>query len=90
MSILSVPLEALPLMQPAMTSAAKPDDELKSRGLVENDRKALRLVAPWHAETFRHSRTGELLFAACDCMLDRDHSYAERMLWPAGLMKRDS
>jgi hypothetical protein len=90
MSILSVPLEALPLMPASTESANRPDADTASRAVAENDRRALHLTAPWHAETFRHARTGEVLFAACDCMLERDHSYAERMLWPAGLMSRDS
>lgn len=87
MSILSVPLSALPPTHPAV---AQPDDELTAPGLLDNDRKALHLSPPWHAEVLRHARTGEILLTPCDCMLGRDHDYAERMLWPAGLMKRDS
>lgn len=58
--------------------------------VAENDRMALRLTYPWHAEYLRHARTGEVLVSACDCNLDRDHSYGERMSWPQGLMRRAS
>jgi hypothetical protein len=63
--------------------------ELAAIGLTENDRMAMRLTWPWHAEIMTHARTGEKLLSACDCMLERDHSYAERMSWPAGLMQRE-
>jgi hypothetical protein len=63
--------------------------DLDTAGLIDNDRKALRLTPPWHAEVYTNARTGEVLLAACDCMLERDHSYAERMSWPAGLMQRE-
>jgi hypothetical protein len=89
MSILSVPLEALPLMQNGRKFAEQPDDELTHRGLVENDRNAMRLAPPWHAESMRNARTGEVLLTPCDCMLESDHGYAERMAWPAGLMQRE-
>jgi len=94
MSILSVPLTALPLTSPESLPAFLPAvdpaaPELATAGLTENDRMAMPLSSPWHAETLRHARTGEVLLVACDCMLDRDHSYAERMAWPAGLMQRD-
>jgi hypothetical protein len=66
------------------------NSKISDTGVAENDRMALRLSYPWHAEYLTHARTGEVLVSACDCNLERDHSYAERMSWPQGLMQRAS
>jgi len=85
MSIVSVPLTALPPQHPTKL----PESDVTTVGVIDNDRKALRLAPPWHAEVMTNTRTGEVLLSPCDCMLDRDHSYAERMSWPQGLMHRE-
>ncbi|GAA4169747.1 hypothetical protein [Gryllotalpicola koreensis] len=90
MSIVSVPLTALTSTTLSAHPASRRVDSPATTALVDNDRKALHLTAPWHAEILTHARTGEVLLTPCDCMLERDHSYAERMSWPAGLMQREA
>ncbi|HEY0247613.1 MAG TPA: hypothetical protein VGC45_05060 [Gryllotalpicola sp.] len=59
-------------------------------GITDNDRMALRLTPPWHAEVVTHARTGDVLLVACDCELGDDHSYSDRRAHTEGTLKRAS
>ncbi|WP_022881863.1 hypothetical protein [Gryllotalpicola ginsengisoli] len=54
------------------------DIYLAGETIADNDRLALRLTPPWHAETITNERTGAVLFTACDCPIGADHAYAQR------------